>query len=141
MKRIAFLLAVLFAFTLGANAQIDEEGGQFFGGSRSISKAYSVFDFGTIKAPVTHQFIIRNTSPNPMVITNIDMPAGVSVTVLSKTIKPMSEGKIIVTIDPKLFPKDGAFELPLIVTTEQNLHNGQVIKTTSVYKLKGVINK
>ncbi len=139
MKRIAFLLAILFAITLGANAQIDEEGGQFFGGSRSISKAYSVFDFGTIQSPVTHEFIIRNTSPNPMVIASIDMPAGVSVTVLSKTIKPMNEGKIIVTVDPKYFPKKGAFELPLIVTTKQNLHNGQIIKTTSVYKIKGVV--
>ncbi len=139
MKRLAFLLAILFAITLGANAQIDEEGGQFFGGSRSISKAYSVFDFGTIETPVTHEFIIRNTSPNPMVITSIDMPAGVSVTVLSKIIKPMSEGKIIVSIDPKVFPKKGAFEVPLIITTKQNLQNGQIIKTTSVYKLKGVV--
>ncbi len=139
MKRTFFLLAFLIGISLSTFAQIDEEGGQFFGGSRAVQTAYSVYDFGNIQSPVSHEFIIRNTSPNPMYISYIDIPAGVSVTILNKKIEPMGQTKIIVTVDPKLFPKKGNFNLPMKVTTLQNLNNGQIIKTISVYKIKGNI--
>ncbi len=138
MKKLALIFTLILGINLISFAQIDDEGMQLFGASRAAVKAYSTFDFGVVKAPVTHEFIIRNTSPNPMVISSLNIPEGVSVMLVNKAIKPMSEGKIIVTVDPK-YLKPGQFKLPILVTTFQNLKNGQYVKTTYRYEITGTV--
>ena len=142
MKRIAFVFALIFAFSFTMMAQVDEEEGQFFGGQRAIggTEAYAQYDFGTITTNVvSHEFIIRNVTPNPMEIDRIDIPNGVSVTVVNKTIKPHEAGKIIVTIDKKYFNQTGQFALPIIVRTKQKMGQGLYVYKEAVYMVKGQV--
>ena len=139
MKKIAFVFAIIFAFSFTMMAQIDEEEGQFFGGQRALgTEAYAQYDFGTVTSDVaSHEFVIRNVTPNPMVIDRIDIPDGVSVTVVNKFIKPHETGKIIVTIDKKYFTKKGQFSLPIVVRTKQKMGQGMFVYKEAVYLVKG----
>ncbi len=140
MKKLVILFALIIGITV-TYAQIDEEGGQYFGGTRALSASqpYSQFDFGTVTEPVTHEFVIRNQNPHPLTITEINSPAGVTITIVDKVIKPMQSGKIIVTLDPQYIKKKGEVKLPLIITTVQDLGNGQVISKKSLYLITGVV--
>ncbi len=142
MKRLAFLLALIMGFSFTMLAQVDEEEGQFFGGQRSLSTAgyYAQYDFGTLTNDVvSHEFIIRNITPNPMEIETVDIPDGVSVTVVNKEIKPHEAGKIIVTIDKKYFNQKGQFALPVVVRTKQKMGQGLFVYKEAVYLVKGQI--
>ncbi len=141
MKKLAFFLALILGFSFTTMAQVDEEEGQFFGGQRSVgTEAYAQYDFGTVTTGVvTHEFIIRNVTPNPMIIDRIDIPNGVSVTVVNKEIKPHEVGKIIVTIDKKYFTQTGKFQLPIVVRTKQKIGQGLSIYKDAVYMVKGQI--
>jgi len=141
MKKISFLLVFLFSFNFFVIGQVDEEEGQFFGGKRAIKlEAFSQYDFGSIKEPVvTHEFIIRNPTPNPMTIKSIDIPDGVSITVVNKVIKPQEAGKIIVVINKKYFKKTGVFQLPIIVRTKQKMGKGLSVYKEAVYLIRGSI--
>ncbi len=137
MKKLIFAISLILGFSLGAFAQIEEQGGQFFGGQRAV--AFNVHNFGTISAPTNYTFVINNPSPNAVVISNINIPNGVTVTVLNKKIAPKSQGKVIVTIDPKNFGKKGSFSVPLQVQLVKKLPQGIKIIEIRTYILKGIV--
>ncbi len=141
MKKLVFILAVFMGLSFVMSAQVDEEEGQYFGGVRSVNtQAYAQYDFGNITSDiVSHEFIVKNPSPTEMTIESINIPDGVTVTVVNKVIKPRSEGKIIVTINKNYFSNTGEFSLPLIVRTSQKVGQGMNVYKEFVYMIKGTV--
>ncbi len=142
MKKLAILFAVIFGITFTMSAQEDDESGQWFGSKRSVGveNVYNAFDFGEITSSiVSHEFVIRNTSPTNLTIKSIDVPEGVTVTILNKNIPPREQGKVIVTINRQYFKQKGEFALPIKIVTEQQVGAGVKNTKETIYLIKGKI--
>ncbi len=136
MKKIVLLLTLLLPLSIVVFGQIDDEDAQMFGSSRSVP-AYNNYDFGTITANVVqHQFVIKNSTPSPMTIVNINAPQGVGIVLVDKIIKAKSIGKFIVTINKNLIKTKGDFDKKIIVNVEQETALGKTTKEL-IYTIKG----
>lgn len=145
LKNLLLLLSFLFAFSF-AIAQGEEEEPQMFGSKRAIEKPQkNTLDFGTLgvvtkSVGTTTQaksFVIKNTSTVNMIISDIVVPEGISVTIDKKELAPNEETKL--NIEPLMdkLPK-GKFQKEIIVKSEKTDASGNKLPKDEKFIIKGV---
>ena len=125
-------------FSFNTFAQENEEDPPLFGTTRfqTINPAL-IHNFGEISgiSVQNHQFKIKNTGKTDLLITDVKLPEQVGVTIQTKTIKPGSEGLIIVSVDPTIIV-DKKFKKKIIIYTKQT-ESGVITKKEITYSVSG----
>jgi hypothetical protein len=143
LKRVPFLLFLLFSLSLASFSQVEDEEVMMFSvqGQPSLTRGAltkQMLDFGIIKKEAKILKIdIKNPGKADLKIGRIAVPEGVGIFVLNEIVKPGEKGVIAVMVDPK-YLKEGNFKKEIIisVTTEEKK---VLVTRTVVFDLKGQV--
>lgn len=131
MKKLLIILALVIPFSFITFGQVEDADAQLFGSKRDIAH-----DFGQITTVVSHDFVIKNTSPSSMTISSFKIPDGFGIILQDKEIASKSSGKFTVTIDPQYVDTKGDFERIIIIEIQQENALGTTKKELK-YLIKG----
>lgn len=140
MKKLSLLLLFVVAMSFAGFSQFDEEDGQMLGGSRkSLIPKMNCFNFNdVVDEVVEHQFVIMNSEPGEIKITNISVPKGFGVIVTDDVIESGTDVVFIVSVYKK-YLDEGEFVGQVTVETTEEKPTGVVVKKITAYELKGIV--
>lgn len=127
---LLFTFSLFFQQAFSQLQQADE-----FARGRTKSKGW--IDMKILTEKQEHIFTIKNTGKTLLKIEKIDIPAGVSILLSSKVIKPGDVAEIHVTADPLILPK-GKFSKRIKVNTIQN-DGEDITRKKMVFKVFGIV--
>jgi hypothetical protein len=139
---VSVLILFLCSFAYSAYSQVEDEEIMMRSNEkkRDIKEGF-VLDFGQVKGEAkTLKFAIPNKGTTELKIEYVSIPEGVGVALLSKVIKPGSEGEVAVIIDPK-YMQAGPFTKDLKITTITIDETGTIIEKSGSISLKGEVIK
>jgi hypothetical protein len=137
-KFLSLTTALLLISFIGFS-QVEQEEAPMFGTTRTMSLNPALLhNYGEISGSMqSFQFKIKNTGKTNLIISDIQIPEKVGVTIVTKTILPGEDGVIAVTIDPTIM-KSGAFTEKIIVKTEQE-EPGILTKKDMTFTVTGMV--
>jgi hypothetical protein len=139
---VSVLILFLCAFSFRGIGQVEDE--EIMMKSNETPRAIKVgivLDFGQVKGEAkTLKFAIPNKGTTELKIEYVSIPEGVGVAILSKVIKPGSEGEVAVIVDPKYMPA-GTFTKELKITTITTDETGTIIEKSGSISLTGEVVK
>ena len=127
---LIFIFSLFFQLTFGQLQQADEF-------TRGGTKSKGNIDLKVLTESKTHTFTITNGGKTILKVESIDIPAGISILISSKSAKPKEVIEIIVTADPLHLPK-GKFNKKITVKTRQN-DGEDITEKKMIFKVVGIV--